>query len=357
MKVTFSTTQLQAVLNKAIKGAGNNKLIPMTSLIAIEASGISATFTTTDKLNYLMLTLEIEHTEDFYVAVNVDLLAKLVAKMTSEKTTLEVTDKYLNVIGNGQYQISLDVDEDGELIKLPNPISKFEKKEPIGEVNSTVIVNSIASLKSALLDTNDYPWYTCYYVNNDIILATDTYTIGSYAKGFVNKPMLVSATAMDLVGLLVGDIKVYANDNALLFENADGVVYGAKTEGITKYSVAELTALVEQNFEFSCKVAKSTMLNLLDRISLFVGEYDNGEIDLLFRADGLTVTSKYANEVIKYAEPVENSGDFDCKTDIRTLISQFKSQLGDVIEIQYGEDNAIKLVDGELTSVVALLEE
>ena len=362
MKITFPTTQLQAVLNKAVKGAGNNKLIPMTSLIAIEASGDVAKFTTTDATNYLMMTasisdLEFQSDSDFYVAVQVDLLAKLVSKMTSDRTTLEVTDSGLNIIGNGRYQIELDVDDDGNPIRLPNPIDKFEKGESIGAVQSSVIANSISSLKSALLDKEDYPWYECYYINNEFILATDTYTVASYKRGFLDKPFLVSSEMMDLIGLLLGDISVYSNNNALLFESDNGVVYGKVTDGIDRYSVDELNAFVEQDFEFSCKVAKPTMLNLLDRISLFVSPYDNGEITLTFKADGLEVSSDSANELITYAEPSEKSGDFICKTDITTLISQFKSQLSDVIEIQYGEDNAIKLVDGELTSVVALIEE
>ena len=357
MKTTFSTAQLQAVLNKAIKGAGNNKLIPMTSLIAIEVKDITARFTTTDSDNYLSLTLEVAPTEEFYVAVQVDLLAKLVAKMTSETTTLEVENNTLNVIGNGKYQIALDTDEDGGLIRLPNPIDKFSKTKQIGTVSSVTIVESISSLKSALLDIEDYPWYECYYVNGDVIMATDTYTVGSYAKGFLDEPILINPNMMDLLGLLLGDIAVYSDGNALLFESESGVVYGKIVDGIERYSVDELSALVEQNFEFSCKVAKSTILNLLDRIALFVSPYDNGEITLAFRADGVEVSSKTANEIIRHAEPSQNAGDFVCKTDISTLISQFKSQLGDIIEIQYGEENAIKLVDGDLTSVLALLEE
>ena len=355
-KLTVSTTQLQAMLAKAVRGAGNNKLIPMTSLVVIEAKDGNLTLTTTDKTNYLRVRTELEG-GDFYAVVNIELLAKLVAKMTSETTTLELTDKYLNVIGNGKYQIDLPLDEDGEKIVLPNPISPFDEDEkPVGKVNSSTIANILASIKSALLTTMDYPWYTCYYVGENDTLATDTYTVGSYAKGFLNTPNLVSSEAMDLVGLLLDDIEIYIRDNKMLFWAKNGCVLATIPDGADRFSVEDIRTLVEQDFDYSCKIAKTSMLNLLDRISLFVGVYDNGEITLTFTKDGLEVTSKYANEKIKYAEEV-NIGDFTCKTDINTLTAQIKSQLGGTIELQYGRDNAIKLIDGDVTSVVALLEE
>lgn len=358
MKVTLPTAQLQSVLTKAVRGAGNNKLIPMTSLIAIEVKNGEARYITTDATNYLVLKTE-TGAEDFYVAVQVDLLAKLVSKLTCEEVTLEVTDSCLNVVGNGKYQIDLVLDDDGNPVKLPDPMSKWntEKTEELGKTEIATIVNTVMSLKSSLLDTVDYPWYTCYYVNDKIIMSTDTYTVGSYARGFLNKPYLIGSDVMDLVCLLNGDIAVSTDGTFLKFEAQDGVVIGKVVDGIDRYAIDDLNALVEQDFENSCKVSKQAILSLLDRISLFVGQYDNGEITLSFKADKLEVSSRYASEPIKYAEPSDRAEEFTCKTDIGTLIPQIKAQLGSVFEIQYGKENAIKLIDGELTSVVALLEE
>ena len=89
---------------------------------------------------------------------------------------------------------------------------------------------------------------------------------------------------------------------------------------------------------------------------MFVGAYDNGKITLSFGKDGLEVTSRYANEVIKYSNG-DNAGEFVCNTDVNTLTTQVKAQTGSEITIEYGKDNAIKLIDGDITSVVALLEE
>ena len=355
MKLTIGTGMLQALLAKAVKGAGCNKLIPMTSLIAIKLTDGTLSVTTTDATNYLCLTEENIDGDEFYVAVQVDLLSKLVSRMTCDMVTLEVTDNCLNVIGNGKYQIDIPLEDDGTPVKLPNPIEKFNKDNKIGSVDDAAILTVLASVKPALATQMDYPWYTCYYVK-DSIVATDTYTVADYTEGFLDEAKLISSDVMDLLGLLTGNIDVFFDGDKMMFVADDGIVYGAIPNGIEHYSINEVKALVNQKFDHSCVVAKPALLSLLDRISLFVGAYDNGKITLSFGKDGLEVTSRYANEVVKYLKS-DNAGEFVCQTDVNTLVAQVKAQTGGEITIEYGEENAIKIIDGELTSVVALLDE
>ena len=358
MKLTIGTARLQALLNKAVKGAGSNKLIPMTSLIAIKLKDEVLTLTTTDATNYFTLIEKGVAGDEFYVAVQVDILTKLVAKMTCDDVTLEVTDNSLTVTGNGTYQIELELEDDGSLVKLPNPAETFVKEEhEAGKVDSSVITNTLSAVKPALATTMDYPWYACYYVG-DSITATDTYTVADYTQGFLENPELISPVAMDLLGLLTGEITVYSDGEKMLFEAENGSVYGAIPHGIGHYSIDAIKGLVNQEFVNHCKVVKSALLNLLDRLALFVGTYDNGKITLSFglSEDGLEITSRYASEVIPYADD-SGVGEFECAIDINTLITQVKAQTGSEITIEYGRDNAIKLIDGDVTTVVALLEE
>ena len=355
MKLTVGTQRLQAMLNKAIKGAGNNKLIPKTSLIAIQLKDGILSLTTTDNTHYLSIVENGIIGDDFYVVVQVDLLAKLVARMTSQEVTLEVADNCLNVIGNGTYQIDIPVEDDGAPVHLSNPIETFNRDNKIGTVNSSVIDSVLAGVKPALAVDDEYDWFTCYYVK-DRITATDTYTVADYNNGFLKEPKLIRSVMMDLVGLLVENIDVYLDGDKMLFESSNGAVFGVVPAGIENYSIDAIQALVQQEFDYSCKITKSSLLRLLDRISLFVGEYDNGKITLSFGTDGLNVTSKYATETINYTD-AEKAGEFECNTDVNTLITQVKAQAGSELTIEYGKDNALKIVDGDMTSVVALLED
>jgi hypothetical protein len=275
--------------------------------------------------------------------------------MTCDEVTLEVADNALNVIGNGKYQIDIPLEDDGSVVKLPNPVDNFKKDKKIGTINSSDILTALTSIKPALATTMEYPWFTCYYVK-DRVVATDTYTVADYAKGFLDEAKLISSNVMDLLGLFTDDISVYVDEDKMLFETDKGLVYAAVPNGIENYSIGDIQGLVQQEFDHSCKIVKSALLNLLDRISLFVGVYDNGKITLSFTKDALEVISKYANEKVSYTSS-ENAGEFTCSTDVNTLITQVKAQAGDEITIQYGKDNALKIIDGNITSVVALLEE
>ena len=81
----ISTKLLQDMISKAIKGAGNNKMIPITSLLVIEVLANKLTLKTTDGSNYLYISemLEGDYAE-FYSIVNAEVFAKLVSKTTSE---------------------------------------------------------------------------------------------------------------------------------------------------------------------------------------------------------------------------------------------------------------------------------
>ena len=293
--------------------------------------------------------------DEFYVAVQVDLLAKLVSKMTCDNITLEVTDNALEVSGNGKYQIELDLEDDGSLVKLPNPIETFTEPTKVGSTNSQVIMQTLASIKPALAKTEEFPWFTCYYVG-DNITATDTYTVADSKNGFLKEPKLISSAVMDLIGLFSGDVDIYIHGDKMLFDMDNGAVYGVIPSGVEHYSIEDIKALVSQEFGSSCTVVKSALLSLLDRIALFVGTYDNGKITLSFGENGLEVTSKYASEIIPYVKS-ENAEEFVCQTDINTLAVQVKAQTGSEITIEYGEDNAIKMTDGNITIIVALLED
>ena len=97
---------------------------------------------------------------------------------------------------------------------------------------------------------------------------------------------------------------------------------------------------------------------MLDRLSLFVGTYDKNAVDLTFTNQGLQVSSKASSgiEILPYVNS-ENQVDFTCAVDIQMLVNEVKAIQNDLIEIYYGDDSSIKLVDGNITIVIALMED
>jgi DNA polymerase III sliding clamp (beta) subunit (PCNA family) len=346
------------MVSKAMKGASCNKMIPLTGLMAIELKGYALTLITTDATNYLYVREDKVEGDDFYVVVQADMFAKLISKLTCEKVSLELKDNILIVKGNGKYSIELPLDEEGELIKYPNPLAG---KTFVGDsytVNLSTIKLILNTAKAALADTLEVPCYTGYYVGNKVV-STDTYKICGINIKLWDEPALISPEMMNLLDIFTDEkIAVYRNDNTIVFKSENCTVHGTLMDSIDDYQIEAIDGLLEQGFESSCKLTKSALLQLLDRLALFVSPYDKNGIYLTFTRDGLQIESKQANsvEVIPYTES-ENFCDFTCCVDIEMLHSQVKANTGDSITIHYGEENAIKITDGNVTQVVALLED
>ena len=359
MKLTMNTAKLKEMVSRSVKGAGNNKLIPLTSLLAIEMQNNVLTLITTDATNYLYIMEDKLVGDDFYAVVDADTFSKLVSKMTCENITLEVKTGILSIKGNGNYKIELPLDENGESIKYPDPYAKLKAStNDFGVINKTTVKVILETIKPALAVTLENPCYTGYYVG-DTVVATDTYKIASMNVALFDEPKLISAELFDLLSVVKDEkINVETYDNDIVFVTSDCIVCGKFMEELDDYAIDAIMDLVNTEFESVCSVPKSSLLQLLDRLLLFVGPYDKNTVYLTFTNSGLQVSSKAANcvEIIDYTSS-SNFKDFTCPIDVQMLVNEVKAIQNDVIEIHYGEDNAIKMIDGNITIVVALLED
>lgn len=359
MKLTIGAEKLKEMVSRAVKGAGNNKLIPLTSLMAIELKGTILTLITTDATNYLYVIEDKIVGEDFYVVVDAGVFYKLVSKMTCENIALEVKDTWLEVSGNGTYKIELPVDENGDYIKYPDPVSAFDyNASKQVSLNRTTVQVVLESIRPALAVTLENPCYTGYYVGKNVV-ATDTYKIANMDIEVLPDARLISPEMMDLLAVMRSEkIDVHYTDTDIVFATWDCVVYGKFMEGLSDFAVDPIMDLVHTEFSSFCSVPKSALLQLLDRLSLFVGPYDKNAVQLTFTRQGLQVSSKAANgiELIDYLSSSDFK-DFTCAVDIQMLTQEVKAITNDVIELYYGEDNAIKMTDGNITIIVALLED
>lgn len=358
MSFTMKTVELQEMVGRSVKGSSYNKLIPLTSLVKIEVKDGILSLVTTNMSDYLYIKKKVEG-ENFYAVVQTEQFSKLVSKMTSENITLSVENSVLNVKGNGNYKIELPVDESGDPIKYPDPVSelKFE-----GEASSTINLSTIKTIlttnKAALAVTLEVPVYTGYYVGDQVI-STDTYKICSLNVKLFNDPVMIGPETMNLLDVMTAEkITVDFVNDIMLFSTEDCVLYSHKMDGIEDFALEPISGLLNQEFESSCKINKAALIAALDRISLFVGPYDNKSITLTFTDTGIDISSKKSNgiETIKYMES-NNPIAFTCNIEITVLTQQIKANTADAIEIQYGKESSLKIVDGNITQIVALLED
>lgn len=354
----IKTLKLQEMLSKSIKGASNNKLIPITSLIGIKFENKKLTLTTTDSNNYLYVTDDTAQGEDMNVVVEVEKLARLVSKFTCDETEIIITDSYLEVKGNGVYKLEMPLDENGDAITYPDPYIK-EKNEIDDtdsiEISSESIRKILTTVKPSIAVTLEEPCYTGYYVGESVV-GTNREVATNYAVNLFNKNILMSGELMNLLEVISSEkIEVKITDKSIVFIAQDCIVYGKQMEGIEDFAIDTIKKFFDMGFDSMCNVSRDKLLQILDRLSLFVTDYDNQAITLHFTDNKLEISSVTDNawEELKYIES-ENPKDFICKINVQYLINQVKAQESENVEIWYELNNAIRLNEGKITQIIAL---
>lgn len=352
------TSILQEMVSKAVKGAGNNKMIPISSFMGVEIENGILTLMTTDGSNQLRVSKKLDgNSTDFYSVVDVDKFSKLVGKTTSEFIELNNKDNYLEFKGNGTYKLDVPVNEEGEIVKFP--LIVFDENEKAIELPIEKLKSIITTLKVSVAKTMEVPCLTGYYIS-DKSVATDRQMMGYIKDSIIDEPILISSEMAELLQLLEGDkVSLTKDGNKLYFEANDILIYGKQLEGIDKYPVSQIEQLMSLNYKYSVKCKKQDLLNVLDRMSLFVGNYDKNGVILTFSNDGLQVTSQESNATEIIELDMDSNVDyeeFSCLIDIEMLKSQVQKNISDIIEIHYGQEKSIILVEGNTTTFICLLE-
>jgi len=365
MKFTINTPVLQEMLSKAVKGASNDNQRPLTGLIAIELKDNILRLITSSESNYLYVCREKTEGEDFYVVVPVEIFSKLVSKLTAEKTTLELQDSNLVITSGGKYTIEVSIDEEGELTRYPDPFSKITtvdarqykvKKSTLGLI---LAVNS-ASIADGEIAKDLPEVYTGYHLY-DSIVTTDTIKMCGIKIPICDEPMLLRASTMKLTELFTEEnlvINVFDKEVVIMSEGAlDCIIVSKVMDDIEDFQIDALNNLLASEFDSMCAVGKTKLLQILDRLSLFIDKLDDYGVYLTFTKDGLQMSNKKSSseELLPY-ETSDNFKPYKCKVDIKMLIDQVKAAPGDLVSIEYGNDTCLKFVDGNVTQLVALLD-
>lgn len=357
MKVV--TSRMKEAVNKAIKGAGFNNLIPITSMIGIKLSNGKLRLLTTDMTNTLCIIIDKVSGVDMDITVDADKFGKLISKTTSEDIELLIIDDVLSIKANGTYKIPLISDEDG-LISFPDISNLSEIKEVDCKTKLSSVMQAYNINKSALAKTLENPALTGYYCDESVI-STDAnvITFNQFKMFDIENPILISAQQMQLLTLNTKeDIEVYIGKTDVQFVTEDVVIDGALMEGIEDFPAEEVNAYLGEAFTSMCKVPKDLLIGILDRLSLFIEPYDKNGAYFTFTRKGINIHSKKdaSTEVINY---VESKGfePFVCCVDIPMLKEQLQANPDDTVKIYYGNENALKIESGKVIQVIALLED
>lgn len=352
----ISSERLKEAVNTAGKGCGYNKLIPLTELIGINLNEGKLKLYSTDMTNFMTVTLDKVSGEDANICVEAEKFTKLVSKITSSEIEMNMNEDSLIVKANGVYKLPIIMDEEG-IVEFP------QNKEIVinsGSVKLTSVLSAYNINRNALAKTLEQPYLTGYYCGEKVI-STDSIVItfndfSMFGKDF--EPMLISPQMMYLLTLNnEEDIKFGVDGDNLVFSTDNIEIRGPKLSGIEDYPIDAINEYLNVNFESKCKISKQLLLDVLDRLSLFLTQYDKNGAYFTFGRKGLKIYSKKDSsvETVNYIES-DNFTSFTCLVDIVMLKEQLQACPEDTITIWYGNENALKLETGNVIQIIALLD-
>lgn len=353
------TSVLQKLLNKALRGATNNPAYLLTSLMEIYAHDGILQLSTTSGKQFLTVKDEIDVQDEFRVIIPIETFSKLVMKTTSDDISLDVNETALHVSGNGEYDIELMGGEISDISSYPIPELEGEELF-VKDINTQLIRDIIMSNKDALSTTLNFPALVGYYIDENGVITSDSIVIAKNEVDVVPEAILVSPELMQLMTICDDDIihmSVY--DNYQIHISTSNVdIVGVLMDEIEDFPLAQINGL-DTSFEFNCVVSRINLLNILDRLSLFIDTYDENGVYLHFQESKLQITSKQnnASESLAYTKTNNDGKTFTCLINIMILKNQLNAYNSDVITIEYGKDESIRLSNGKLSHQISTLME
>lgn len=352
-KFTIPTVKFQDMVARAVKGASENKLLPITSMLCLEMSGNVLTLTTTDTANTLKIRADKIQGEDMYAVVPVARFSNLISRVNSDSVKVELTDDKLVIHANGRYEVELCVDEDG-VVQFPQ--YSFTKSGDGSIINLSSVKNILDINKACVAKTVDNPCLCGYYVGDQVI-TTNEDTICFNDMDVLGGEYLLSAEMMELLALSKQEkISWWYDGGAFLFETEDLVLYGVEYDGKEDFPAEAVKGYLDVEFPSHCKLSKVALQDLIGRLTVFIEPFDKNGAYLTFVKEGVQVQSKKSSsdETVPYLES-DNFSPFRCCIDVPMLKNLVDSNPEDSIEVWYGDDDCLKFTSGKITQVMALL--
>lgn len=361
MKMEIKTSTLQEMVARAQRGALYSGEMPDTTLLCITLADGKLTLSTTDRHNYLYVIENGIKGDDMYVAVDVAKFSKLIARMTCDTIKIELKKNGLIVTGNGKYTVPVILDGEGEMATMDNPMDNlpkgFAKKKKSYELNMLTVSSILNNLKPSidLTGTSGDECYSGYYMA-DSVIATNTRKVSKMDESVFDEARLLHHMTVTLLGVMMAEkITVDTFEDIVVFNTPDCVLYSTIMPEIEDFAIDAIEEYFNTDFKSMCTISKGALLHTLNRLMLFVSEVDLNLITLTFKKDGLQISSQASDgiEILAYKDS-KKPKDFTCTINVQTLFTQVKALDGEEVEIWYGNDNLIKIVDGNISHAIGL---
>lgn len=343
---------------------GGDNLKNLSSYIEVSSDESNLYLSSMDYMTTVKASVKLQEnntTSNDTVTVSAKTLIALVDKITTEFSEFMITQDALTVTANGVYTFPVGVDIDGKLLTFPKmnlDLSKATKKFSLKN-----LIDRLNVCKPAVAETMDVKELNNYYLK-DVVIASNGFNIAftQNQDALKDDEIFISKKLGDIIGKLEGEFAHYYIENDNIYIVGDSfLLQGKNGINLDIFPIDAIKNVCKQEFEYKIQVQKSAIDQLIDRLILFVTNYDNDELLVNFQKDRMILTNKNKTSVesVTYSEPIE--GDFiELSTPLNATM--FKKQLETIVDdsmfISFGgTDEMIKIEDSNATVIVSLLKE
>jgi len=346
--VKVNTQTLQAMVGKLSKITGN-KLLEITRYYSLVVDENGLTITGTDGNNYLKVMDATVTGDAMNIIIKGDQFSKLVSRTTVKELKLTLRDSYLEIVGNGKYKVEVLVDEE-------YPSWTFKNDAEGVEINVAALKGILSTNKFAISNNIADGVLNGYYFGGSKAITADGIKVCVSDMKFMDNNVLITKELMDLLCTVTDEKATLQYDGGkILVTSSNTIVYGTEFEGIDEYP--DILPLVDTQLPSKCSVSKLMVLNVLDRLSLFIDVFEKNEVILAFTNEGLVIsTNSGSYEGIMYVSS-ENFTEFTCCVNGVYFKELVQAVTTENFELHYGDETLIKICSANMIELLATGED
>ena len=352
----LKTPTLKMILGKAMKAVSNQKLLPITGLLGIETKGGYLYMYSYDGNNSLTTKVKVEYDKEHYVAIDANTFNALVQKVTAEEITLKFEESYLNVVaGGGNYKFDVAMEEN-VVVKFPSYPQNITQPTETQVVKTEDLELALILNQSAVAQTSEMVAITGAYFGEKIITTNGYMACITNLKVF-KEPVLVKYSTLTLLNTLVGStVTTAVVDGKLIMFDDSTFVVGELLPYVKEYPVETMMNFAKLPFKSEIKLAKKDLLSALDRLNIFISDFDKNILEVVVNTTSfdLRSLSSSAHEELGFAVEAITPTNFKIEYDY--FKSQVSSTKDEILTIKFGNPSAIAIVEKNATHIIALVE-
>lgn len=371
MSVIVDTSKLSKLVKKALKCANGKSTDAIATLLGIKAINNTLSIYSTNGLEseVLKVSCDAEVVGSLDFCVSADTFSRLLSKTTTSKVTLSVDGNNLVFVGNGKYNLPINV-VDGELLVFPE-VDKDTFTSTLPQFSAELANSIILSNKCSLPENGSmYTSLNGYFITNNKAISTNRSKVSCLDINWATSSnILLNPVVLDILASNVGSVfdVEYGTENdqrKIVFKATDGSfsLVSHVLDSVMSYPVEQLSKILNsEGFTSSVKVNRKEFVDLVDRMSIFTSsEFANNGILLNISSSALRVFTK--NELSNESISVIESNGVDSEVEILVssvfLIMLLNGFDGEDITIGFGNNCPIvKLSDvGNIKALAKLVK-